>query len=141
MAVTPERRININRDHPKLLDQTIPKSSEIKKVPYDFSSFFDGYNITLYRGTTGSETNSGLLYMTDDPVYAASYVKNGGSVVKVSLPKNTFDIMILNSDVSINKGLNIMSNDFGLYGTARTEYIFSSRVKPYIVSLFTPFSL
>ena len=47
---------------------------------YDFTPDPYGDNVTMYRGTTGSEGNGGPLFMTDNPDYAATYVKNGGKL-------------------------------------------------------------
>lgn len=53
----------------------------------DFIKLFkpiDEYDVikTLYRGTTGSEGSGNLLFLTDDATVAASYIKNGGQVMK-----------------------------------------------------------
>ena len=57
---------------------------------YDFTPDPYGDNITMYRGTTGSEGKGGPLFMTDSPEYAATYVKNGGQVVKATIPRLTY---------------------------------------------------
>jgi hypothetical protein len=50
-----------------------PWNGDLKFVQtqqYDFTPDKYGDNVTLYRGTTGSEGNGGPLFMTDNPDYA-----------------------------------------------------------------------
>jgi len=98
---------------------------------YNLTPNSDGGNVTLYRGTTGSEGDNGYLYMTDDPNYAASYVANGGKVVEVTIPRNTLDLMIKNGILNISPKPQLHIN--GTYGI---EYQFHPSIKPYIVPRF-----
>ena len=66
---------------------------------YDFNPDPKGDNITLYRGTTGSETDNGYLFMTDNPEYASSYIANGGKLVSIDIPKTTIELMQYNGDL------------------------------------------
>ena len=97
-------------------------------IKYDFTPDPYGDNVTLYRGTTGSEGDGGPLFMTDNPEYAATYVKNGGSVTKVTIPRYTLKQMQGSFDVIIRNGLHGTS-----YGV---EYEFHPSVMPDILQLF-----
>lgn len=90
------------------------------KQNYNLTPDQNGENITLYRGTTGSEGKGGPLFMTDDPIYAATYVKNGGTVVELTIPKATYELMLYRQDVKMLHGLH--GNSGG------TEYKFSPKV-------------
>ncbi len=77
------------------------------------------YNKTLYRGTTGSEKGSGPLFLTDDALYAAGYVRNGGQVVKVEIPIQTFQELQSQGLIQPYRGINnsngMMGNEFVIY--------------------------
>ncbi len=98
---------------------------------YDFNPDPKGDNITLYRGTTGSETDNGYLFMTDNPEYASSYIANGGKLVSIDIPKTTIELMQYNGDLIKLSGMNA---NFG--SNIYTEYVFSPYVKPEIVIRF-----
>ncbi|MCK9207461.1 MAG: FG-GAP-like repeat-containing protein, partial [Salinivirgaceae bacterium] len=72
---------------------------------YDFTLDAYGDNITMYRGTTGSEGNGGPLFMTDNPDYAATYVQNGGRVVSVTIPRSTYMQMQYNQHIQTFQGV------------------------------------
>ena len=111
------------------------KSDALKVPPSEYNLDPDpnGGNTTLYRGTTGSESYQGTdLYMTDNPKYAASYVKNGGKLVSIKIPNNTIRLMEFNGDLVTKQGYHA---NFVHYGTYK-EYVFSSRVKSGIVIKF-----
>jgi hypothetical protein len=95
---------------------------------YDFSPDPYGDNVTMYRGTTGSEGNGGPLFMTDNPEYAATYVKNGGSVVEVTIPRSTYMQMQYNGHIQTYQGMHGAS--YGL------EYQIHPSVAPSILQLF-----
>ena len=125
--------IKFNSSGNKLLNAPLKKSSKIKSSSFEYNLDPDpnGNNTTLFRGTTGSESSDGYLFMTDDPNYAASYIKNGGKLVSVNLPNNTIDLMLRNGDLMVQKGINInFSNSY------YNEYVFSPRVKFEIIMKF-----
>lgn len=76
--------------------------------------------------------------MTDNPEYAATYVKNGGGVVKVTIPKLTLEEMMLNGGLSTRQGIYVNPNDIIYSGSSYREYVFAPWIKPLIVNLFTP---
>lgn len=98
------------------------------QLQYDFSPDPYGDNITMYRGTTGSEGKGGPLFMTDNPEYAATYVKNGGSVVKVTIPRSTYLQMQYNGHIQIYQGMH--GTSYGL------EYQIHPSIAPNILQLF-----
>ena len=60
--------------------------------------------MTKYRGTTGSG-KGGSLIMTDDPNYASTYVKNGGTVVNATIPRSTYMQMQFNGHLQTYQGI------------------------------------
>jgi hypothetical protein len=94
---------------------------------YNFTPDPYGDNVTLYRGTTGSESGGGSLFMTDNPEYAASYVKNGGRVVKATIPRSTYLLMQQNGHIQTYQGIHM-----GLYGL---EYQIHPSIAPQVVKL------
>jgi hypothetical protein len=98
---------------------------------YNLNPNSDGDNVTLYRGTTGSEGDNGYLYMTDNPDYAASYVLNGGKVVEVIIPKNTIKLMETFRLLEISP-----KPQFHVNGTSGIEYRFNPSIKSFIVPQF-----
>ncbi|MDR1729407.1 MAG: hypothetical protein LBR52_01960 [Prevotellaceae bacterium] len=99
---------------------------------YDFTPDPLGDNVTLYRGTTGTENNPRFpLYMTDDANYAGSYVSNGGQVVQTTIPRSTI------FDMRMNNVLEVTSNpQLHINGTSGIEYKFSPSVKSQIIIRF-----
>ncbi len=72
------------------ISNRLSANSSLKNTVDDFVKLFnpaDAYDPvkTLYRGTTGSEGKGNLLFLTDDATVAATYVKNGGQVMKYEL--------------------------------------------------------
>lgn len=98
------------------------------QTQYDFTPDPYGDNITIYRGTTGSEGNGGPLFITENPEYAATYVKNGGSVVKVTIPRSTYIKMQYNGHIQTYQGMH--GTSYGL------EYQIHPSVAPSIFQLF-----
>ena len=89
-----------------------------------------GDNVTLYRGTTGTEGNSNFpLYMTDDPNYARSYVLNGGRVVETTIPRSTIFDMKMHNVLEVTPKPQLHIN-----GTSGVEYKFTPQVKPFIIN-------
>ena len=88
-----------------------------------------GDNVTLYRGTTGSEKRGGALFMTENPDYAATFVKNGGKVVKVTISRGTIDQMYINGDLLYLNGLHLNNKP-------SIEYKFSPQIKHQIVDIY-----
>jgi RHS repeat-associated protein len=99
------------------------KSIAPKTPTYDFTLDPLGNNVTLYRGTTGTENGKGPLFMTDNPDYAAGYVANGGKVIEVTIPRSTLNQMCHNGVLEYRTGT--------YYGGSKpyTEYMFSPLVK------------
>jgi len=122
------------KPNPVMSEPFIPQALPIPKKGVDVSSEFD-VTTTLYRGTTGSEQDSGPLFMTDDPGYASSYVKNGGSVQQVTIPRSALNQMLYNGDCSTFNGY----NSVGGSTIPVIEYKFSPQMKPLIVPNFQPF--
>ena len=104
------------------------RSSSSNILEYDLEPDPTGGNETLYRGTTGSENSYGELYMTDNYEYASSYVRNGGNVAKIQIPKSTLELMQYNGDLCIKRGINATWSN-----VPYNEYVFSPKVKASIV--------
>jgi len=104
------------------------RNGESLSPKYDYTPDPNGNNITLYRGTTGSEGKGGPLFMTDDPNYASTYVKNGGSVVEVTIPRSTYMQMQFNGHIQTYRGIHD-----GVYGS---EYQIHPSIVPNILHLF-----
>lgn len=126
-------------NHPTVQEKLTLNPKNINSS-YDLEPNPDGGNVTLYRGVTGSEHNNDVtLFMTDDPSYAATYSKVNGEVMKVTIPKETLERMYYAGDLSYARGLHTLPSDYGLKGISGNEFIFSQRVKPYIVGRFIPY--
>jgi hypothetical protein len=95
---------------------------------YNFNSDPNGDNVTLYRGTTGSENGNGPLFMTENPNYAAQYVQNGGRVMEITIPRSTLFLMEQNGVLTYKTGLYYGSNQ------SFREYVFSPLVKSLILN-------
>jgi len=83
---------------------------------------------TLYRGTTGSELDGNpFLYLAEDPEYARGYILNGGKLVKVNIPIQTFEELRIRrlleiiphgiNSVTGQKGVEILIRDANLKKT------------------------
>ena len=97
-------------------------------ISLDFTPDPNGDNITLYRGITGSERRGGPLFMTDNPQYAATYVQNGGQVVRIVIPRSTL------FNLEQNRYLSSYRRIHGTY--YGYEYMFSPKIAPYIIKQF-----
>ena len=131
----------IENSHPlKIEEPTIQKAANLNDhIQYDFANDPDGSYVTLYRGTTGTENGGAPLYMTDSPEYAATYVRNGGTVVQAKIPSSTLKLLMYNNDVSTYSGIHMISSDIRSAGYSYTEYVFKPWIKPAIINLFTPY--
>ncbi len=76
---------------------------------------------TLYRGTTGSETKSSSIFLTDDAGVAGTYTKNGGQVMQYELSNSGLYKLQYTGEVDIYKGINQGSN------VVSTEYKFMGK--------------
>lgn len=86
-------------------------------------------NVTLYRGTTGSEGKNGCLFMTDDLGYAQKYIRNGGHIESITIPKITLDRMSYNHDMET-----LLGEQFGNYTNGHMEYKFFPDIKTQILN-------
>ncbi|ATN04838.1 hypothetical protein CRN76_05205 [Chryseobacterium indologenes] len=76
---------------------------------------------TLYRGTTGSESKSSTLFLTDNAEVAGTYTKNGGQVMQYDLSNSGLYKLQYTGEVDIYKGINQGSN------VVSTEYKFMGK--------------
>lgn len=72
---------------------------------------------TLYRGTTGSETASGI-FLTDDISVAKSYILNGGQAMKYEISSSGLYQLEHSGELILGRGINTGST------TISTEYQF-----------------
>ena len=66
--------------------------------------------------------------MTDNPTHAATYVKNGGQVVEITIPRSTYLQMQHNLQVQTYRGFHGASY--------RIEYRFNPEIVPQIIRHF-----
>ncbi len=105
-----------------------------KPTTYNMQLDPDGDNVTLYRGTTGSEGDKGALFMTDDLGMAKTYVKNGGQVIKVVIPRSTLNQMYHFNDLTYPTGLHTLGGN-----NIVQEYMFSPQQKAMILKHSKPY--
>ena len=104
---------------------------KMPKIPnYDLTPETGDFaeNVTLYRGTTGSEGKDGSLFMTDNLEYAQKYILNDGHIESITIPKITLDRMSYNGDMQI-----LCGEKFGNYNNA-LEYKFYPDIKNQILN-------
>jgi len=77
--------------------------------------------VTLYRGTSGSEVGSEFLFLTDNVEYAASYIKNGGTINQYQISRSGLYILEHTQKLSISPGQHM-----GISGTFN-EYLFTGK--------------
>ncbi|MDH5035831.1 DUF6443 domain-containing protein [Chryseobacterium cucumeris] len=77
--------------------------------------------VTLYRGTSGSEVGSEFLFLTDNVEYAASYIKNGGTINQYQISRSGLYILEHTQRLSISPGQHM-----GISGTFN-EYLFTGK--------------
>lgn len=100
-------------------------SSSVGKAVADFIKLFKPINEfdftkTLYRGTTGSETGSAIIFLTDDAAVAATYVKNGGQVMQYEMTQFSLKSLVATGEVEMKMGIH------GI-GVPNTEYMFKGK--------------
>ncbi len=76
---------------------------------------------TLYRGTTGTEAGSTVLFVTDDVAVAASYVKNGGQVMQYQVTEFGLKTLYQAGELEMKTGIH------GAATTISTEYMFRGK--------------
>ncbi|PWW17012.1 RHS repeat-associated protein [Chryseobacterium sp. AG844] len=74
--------------------------------------------VTLFRGTTGSESGSSLLFLTDDAAVASTYIKNGGQLMQYEISNSGIYQLRYTGQLDVYKGINQGSN------VISTEYKF-----------------
>ncbi|QUY58005.1 RHS repeat-associated core domain-containing protein [Chryseobacterium arthrosphaerae] len=78
--------------------------------------------VTLYRGSSGSEIGSEFLFLTDNIDYAASYIKNGGTINQYQISRSGLYILEHTQRLSINPN----GQHVGISGTF-SEYLFTGK--------------
>lgn len=76
---------------------------------------------TLYRGTTGSESKSSTLFLTDNAEVAGTYTKNGGEVMQYDLSNSSLYILEHSGELKTSTGIHQGST------TVSTEYEFMGK--------------
>ncbi|WP_188375393.1 RHS repeat domain-containing protein [Winogradskyella haliclonae] len=76
---------------------------------------------TLYRGTTGSEKGAATMFLTDNSQVAATYVKNGGSVMSFRISDFAIKKLEMLGNLAQKTGMH------GQTGAINTEYMFSGK--------------
>ena len=76
---------------------------------------------TLFRGTTGSEKSSTVIFLTDDAAVAATYVKNGGMVMKYEITEFALKSLEMAGKLSTKTGTH------GILGKVSTEFMFQGK--------------
>ncbi|BFO64699.1 DUF6443 domain-containing protein [Chryseobacterium sp. KCF3-3] len=76
---------------------------------------------TLYRGTTGSESKSSALFLTDNAEVAGTYTKNGGQVMQYDLSNSGLYMLEKTGELEYKTGINAGST------TVSTEYLFKGK--------------
>ncbi|UPK67195.1 RHS repeat domain-containing protein [Chitinophaga filiformis] len=109
----------------KLSVKTIPFFKKAAPVIKDAAEYlkimkpkdeFDAVK-TLYRGTTGSEAGSTILFLTDDAAVAATYVKNGGQVMEYEISQYALFALKNAGELEMKTGIHVA-------GQISTEYMF-----------------
>lgn len=75
---------------------------------------------TLFRGTTGSETSSTSIFLTDNAEVASTYAKNGGQVMQYEISSSGLYTLEKSGELTfktgINSGSNVISTEFQFNG-------------------------
>ena len=88
---------------------------------------------TIYRGTTGSEATSSVLFATDNAEVAATYVKNGGQVVQYNVSQFGLKSLEKAGQLRHNTGIHNTTGDVS------KEYMFQgSDLVKYLNSIAQP---
>jgi hypothetical protein len=77
--------------------------------------------VTIYRGTTGSETASSIMFATENASVAASYVKNGGQVVSYRVSQFGLKSLESSGQLTYKTGMH------GIEGIVSKEYVFRGK--------------
>lgn len=86
--------------------------------------------LLLHRDLTGSEGSGTAIFFSDNAAVAATYIKNGGSVVEVAVSKVQVQKMIWSKQVQTLRGIH------GPTGIISTEYKFlGSELRQAVMSL------
>ena len=85
---------------------------------------FDAVKV-LYRGLTGSEKSSSIIFLTDDAEVAATYVKNGMKVMKYQITERGAKTLELSQQLTIGPGKHLKggktSQEYAFYGKKLVE--------------------
>ncbi len=103
----------------KSANSAIKSSEEIVKSMKSAGEF--DVSKTIYRGTTGSESGASTLFLTDDAAVAATYVKNGGKVMKYEVSQFSLKSLEMSGELTLKTGMN------GTTGKVCTEYMFTGK--------------
>ena len=88
---------------------------------------------TIFRGTTGTESGSAILFLTDEAAVAATYVKNGGSVVQYEISQSAIYSLELTGELTYNTGIHLggnVSKEYVFHGQELVKAL-NSIAKPY----------
>ncbi|MBX2922733.1 MAG: hypothetical protein KF746_11115 [Chitinophagaceae bacterium] len=101
-------------------------SSPAGKAVADFVKLFKPINefdvtTTLYRGTTGTEQGSSILFLTNDATVAATYIKQGGQVMQYEMSQFSLKSLEYSNELRFATGIH------GPTGKVSTEYIFEGK--------------
>jgi len=76
---------------------------------------------TLYRGTTGTENGRTIIHLTTDVEVAATYIQNGGQVMKYEVTEFSIKQLQSSFQLELKTGIN------GVNGKISTEYMFKGK--------------
>jgi RHS repeat-associated protein len=101
----------------------VPQAQKAVTLASEFIESFKPINeydpmITLYRGTTGSESSGNILFTAKDASAAASYVKNGGQLVEYNVSLSSMRTLEATGQLSTKTGINKAT------GEMTTEFMF-----------------
>ncbi|MBC6490716.1 hypothetical protein BC349_06710 [Flavihumibacter stibioxidans] len=75
----------------------------------------------MFRGTTGKEVGSTVLFLTDDAAVAATYVKSGGQVMQYEMSQFSLKALQATSELELKTGIH------GMEGKVSTEFMFKGK--------------
>lgn len=106
----------------KNISNRLAANAVLKNTVDDFVKLFKPINAedvttTLFRGTTGSEGKGNLLFLTNDASVAATYVKNGGQVMKYEVTNSSLFNLQQRGMLTINPKDMHMINGQQIYHT------------------------
>jgi RHS repeat-associated protein len=100
----------------KAISQSINKTDELLNLLKPIDEF--DTTVTLFRGTTGSEASSSIMFLTDNASVAATYIKNAGSVHSYKISAFALEKLKVSGNLEILKGIH------GTLGKVNTEFKF-----------------